>query len=637
MGFSLVDLPWLTPAPADFSARCRSLPGEGTSGHLLQLLATHRLGSREALAFRRALSRCVEAEVDLAPLSPFRLAVLSNGTVDFIADEIPAAAARHGVAVELVIPDFDQVVQMATDPNSAVNRSGPDGVLLAVDYRWFGFDSAAEDGEAAVVEGVDRLFAAAEAIRSHSGASLIFQTLAAPPAPLFGSYDRRVAQSPLAMVEATNAYIVARAADVGGYVLDVAQLAARIGLDDWFDPTQWAAYKVPFSPHCNGAYADHLGRLLGAIRGKSRKCLVLDLDNTLWGGVVGDDGVEGLTVGLGNPLGEAFLEIQKMALTLRNRGVVLAVASKNDHQVAMDALQTHPEFLMRSEHIAVFQANWSDKASNLEAIAKTLSVGLDALVLLDDNPAERAQVRAALPAVAIPELPTDPAWYPWFLQSAGYFEAVGFSEEDKQRAVSYSANAQRAEVESKARDLGDYLSSLGMSLSVSEFDLPGRSRISQLINKTNQFNLTTRRYTEVEVADVETRGDRIGLQARLRDRFGDLGMIAVVICHIKDQDEGRTAHIDTWLMSCRVLGRKVEEAMFTALAEVLRSRGVTYLSAEYRPSQKNHMVREHYDKLGLPLLKEDEAGIRTYGAALDDLRTFDLPLALDVRVPTTAS
>lgn len=636
MAPSLIDLPWLPLPPNDFRAQCRGIPGETSPGEHLQQLSAHRLNSRETIALARAFDSCRKAGADLQPLVSLRLAVLSNATFDFIADEIPAAAARHGVAAELVLGDFDQLVQAASDPQSNVNQAQPDAVLLAVDHRWFGFEKAADAPIAILEQGLDRLFAAAEALHANCGAAIIFQTLAAPGPTLFGSFDRRVASTSLSLIDRANARIVEHAA-AGHYLLDVAHLAARVGTDTWFDPTQWAAFKVPFSARCNAAYADLVGRLLGAIRGKSRKCLVLDLDNTLWGGVVGDDGIEGLTAGLGSPLGEAFLETQRMALALRDRGVVLAVASKNDHQVAINALQTHPELLIRPEHVAVFQANWSDKPSNLEAIAKTLSIGLDALVLLDDNPAERAQVRAALPAVAVPELPKDPAWFPWFLQSAGYFEAVGFSDEDMKRAMSYAANARRADVELCARDLGEYLGSLGMSLTVSEFDSPGRSRISQLINKTNQFNLTTRRYTEVDVAEVERRADRIGLQARLMDRFGDLGMIGVVICHLEDSDNGRTAKIDTWLMSCRVLGRKIEEAMLTALAAVLRSRGVTHVSAEYRPTRKNHMVREHYDKLGLALLNEDEAGIRTYGAALDDLRTFDLPLALDVRFPTTAS
>jgi FkbH-like protein len=625
VAYSLIDLPWLPPAPADFSARCRA----AADGEQLQRLATHRLSSREALAFRRALGRCVESGADLAPLSRFRLALLSNATVDFIADEIPAAAARHGVAVELVVPDFDQVMQMAMDPESELNRSGADAILLAVDHRWFGFDVGV-GAESALEDSVERLFAAATAIKANSGASIIFQTIPAPAASLMGNYERRVGETALAMVDSANSKILAHVADNGGYVLDTAHLAARIGLDSWFEPTQWAAYKVPFAQKCNAAYADQVGRLLGAIRGKSRKCLVLDLDNTIWGGVLGDDGVAALQVGPGSPLGEAFLEVQKMALALRNRGIVLAVASKNDHEVVLDALERHPELLIRREHIAVLQANWSDKPSNLEAIASTLSIGLESLVLLDDNPAERAMVRAALPSVAVPELPNDPAWYPWFLSSAGYFEAVAFSSEDRLRADSYAANARRAEVQATARDLGDYLSSLQMTVSVSEFDEPGRIRIAQLINKTNQFNLTTRRYTEEEVVSVEERDDRLGLQVRLADRFGDLGMIGVVICHVSGEDGSRLAHIDTWLMSCRVLGRKVEEGMLSALASALRARGVSRVSAEFRPTAKNHMVREHFDRLGFTLDGEDPDGNRQYSASIASLHPGDLPFDLRI-------
>lgn len=632
MSFSFIDLPWLPTAPPDFSAKCRAVAAGGVSvGQTLQQLASHKLSSREALSFSRALNKCLAAEADLTPLSGFRLAFLSNGTTDFITDEIPAAAARHGVAVQIIQPDFDQVVQTAMNPDSEVNRSHPDGVLFAVDYRWFGLESASDSGEQVLEQGLERLFAAADAVRDNCGAAIIYQTLAGPGPTLFGNYDRRVPTTLLALIDAANARIIDRVAATGAYVLDVAHLAARVGLDTWFDPTQWAAYKVPFSARCNAAYADLLGRLLGSIRGKSRKCLVLDLDNTIWGGVVGDDGIDGLIVGAGSALGEAFLDVQKMALALRDRGVVLAVASKNDHGVAMKALEEHPELVIRPDHLAVFQANWSDKPSNLEAIARTLSIGVDSLVLLDDNPAERAQVRAALPAVAVPELPSDPAWFPWFLVSAGYFEAVAYSAEDRLRADSYTTNARRAEVQSTARDLGDYLSSLDMTLSISEFDAPGRIRIAQLINKTNQFNLTTRRYTEAEVAEVETRPDRLGLQARLSDRFGDLGMIGVIICEIGEEENGgRWAHIDTWLMSCRVLGRKVEEGMLTALVEALRARHVSEVTAEYRPTAKNHMVHDHYDRLGFTLAKEEDSGDRFYRASVASLPSFDLPFDLKI-------
>jgi FkbH-like protein len=370
-----------------------------------------------------------------------------------------------------------------------------------------------------------------------------------------------------------------------------------------------------------------LGRLLGAIRGKARKCLVLDLDNTVWGGVIGDDGLEGIKIGQGSAAGEAHLAVQQLALELNQRGVILAVSSKNDDDVARLPFRQHPDMLLKESHLSVFQANWDDKASNLEAIAAALNIGLDALVFLDDNPAERAQVRAALPMVAVPELPADPAWYPWMLSAAGYFEAVSFSDEDRLRASSYASDAGRAQVQAKARDLGDYLASLDMAVEMKPFDEHGRQRIAQLINKTNQFNLTTRRYTEAEVATAQADPDVFTLQVRLTDRFGDLGMIGVVIARPVVEEGGLAWDLDTWLMSCRVLGRRVEEAKLAAVVEAARAAGARRLLGLYRPTAKNNMVSDFYAKLGFVLEGEDADGTRRYALEVAGYAPPALPFA----------
>jgi FkbH-like protein len=294
----------------------------------------------------------------------------------------------------------------------------------------------------------------------------------------------------------------------------------------------------------------------------ARKCLVLDLDNTLWGGVVGDDGMHGLVLGQGDAVGEAFLAVQRAAGWLHSRGVLLAVCSKNDDAVARAAFRDHPDMLLRLEDIAVFQANWHDKATNLRAIATALSIGPAALVLLDDNPAERALVRSELPEVAVPELPADPAGYPAVLLAAGYFEALGFTTEDRARAGHYRADAQRAALATSCVDMDAYLQSLEMTIHFAPFDVVGRARIAQLTNRSNQFNLTTRRRDEAALSALESRADAFTLQIRLADRFGDNGMIGVVICTAAGTDWV----IDTWLMSCRVLNRRVEEAVLDVLA-----------------------------------------------------------------------
>jgi len=327
---------------------------------------------------------------------------------------------------------------------------------------------------------------------------------------------------------------------------------------------------------------------------------------TVWGGVIGDDGLGGILLGQGSAVGEAHLAVQRAALQLRERGIVLAVSSKNDDAVARGPFREHPEMLLKEEHIAVFQANWLDKASNLRAIAQTLNIGVDALVLLDDNPAERAQVRQELPEVGVPELPEDPAYFTRNLLAAGYFESTGFTAEDRERAEQYRSNAMRAALEGSTSNVAEYLDSLAMVATFSRFDAVGRARITQLINKTNQFNLTTRRYTEAQVQAVEDDAAGLGLQIRLADRFGDNGMISVIVCRA----EGDDWFIDTWLMSCRVLNRKVEQATLNELCAQARQRGLRRLVGEYIASGRNGMVAEHYARLGFTPLERGEASSR---------------------------
>jgi FkbH-like protein len=630
MSLSFIDLPWLAPPPEDFDVQLRAL-GQGAEppGRRIQRLAASRLQPRQAAALGRAIGRLRALGADLEPLSGFRLGVLASATYDLALDGLPAAAARHGVLVEIVRAPYGQVAQQALDPASEMNAAGLDAVIVAVDHRWLGLDRPdfTEPPEVRAAAAVERLRAVAAGLRAH-GAAPILQTIPAPSEQLFGSFDRRAGGTVRAAVAEANRQIVALSEEAGGYLLDLAGLAERAGADRWFDPLQWAAYKLPFSAECIPAWAETLGRLLGAIRGKSRKCLVLDLDNTVWGGVIGDDGLEGIVIGQGGALAESFLAVQQAALDLRQRGVVLAVCSKNDEAVARGPFVSHPEMLLREDHVAVFQANWLDKATNLEAIAAALNIGVDALVLLDDNPAERAQVRAALPAVAVPELPEDPAWFAWTLGAAGYFEAVSVSDEDLARAAAYAVQRRRAEARATVRDLGDYLTSLGMVVRLSPFDAPGRQRVAQLVNKTNQFNLTTRRYTEPEIAAMEQDGSVFTLQARLKDRFGDLGMTSVVICRAAAETPGAW-RIDTWLMSCRVLGRELERAMLHKIVGEARKRGVTRLMGTYIPTPKNGMVADHYGKLGFVRAGEGDGAQTHWELDIAAYADPELPMSIE--------
>jgi FkbH-like protein len=604
-------LPWLPSPPADWAKALKNLNlASAGAGAALQGLALPSLNLNQLSSLSKRIELSFADGGKMAPLSSLRLAVFSNGTISFAAQAIPASALRHGVATQVRFVEYERVTSVALEGDPDIAAFDPDVILLAFDHRGlpFGTMRAGEPVSAVVEEVISYLRQLRDGIKRHFRAPVIFQTLATPPSSMFGSFDLRVGGTWRATIAAVNGAIADLAAD-GDYVLDVAGLAERVGAERWFDDVQWLAHKVPFRLTMIPAYGDHVGRLIGAIRGRSRKCLVLDLDNTLWGGAIGDDGLSGIVLGQGSPEGEAYLAVQQTALALRDRGIILAVSSKNDEANARLPFQKHPDMVLREEHIAVFQANWVDKCTNLEAIAKTLNIGLDALVLLDDNPAERGQVRMALPAVAVPELDGDPSTFAWTLLSAGYFEAVSFLAEDRRRADEYAAESRRVAVLQRAQNFGDYLSDLQMVINFAPFDSMGRSRISQLINKSNQFNLTTKRYTEAQVAELEAAPSVHTLQVRLKDRFGDSGMIAVLIARPSERLGEPALDIDSWLMSCRVLGRKVEEAMLHELVLAARAASVRWIIGRYIPTPKNGMVKEHYAKLGF------EAGpIRMEGA-----------------------
>lgn len=626
-----VNLGWLPQAPADFAQQCRNLAeGGDDAGMRARQLAGHALDENKLNRLAKALARLRAEGRSLAPLQPFRLGIIGNATTHFLVPALEASAARHGIELHCIEADYGQVMQEALSPDSTINRAQPDAVLIALDHRGLPLQPAPGNPEAAqqsVAAALGYLERVREGLRRNARTVCIVQTLPPPPESLFGSYDAALPGSQRWLVDTFNRGLADSLHGRPDVLLDVAQLAHTVGLADWHDPTLWNMAKLPFSSACIPLYAEHASRIIAALRGKSRRCLILDLDNTVWGGVIGDDGLEGIVIGQGDATGEAHLALQRAALELRGRGVVLAVSSKNNDEVARRPFREHPEMLLRESHIAVFQANWNDKASNIRAIADTLSLGLDAMVFVDDNPMERDLVRRMLPQVAVPELPPDPALYARCLLAAGYFEAVSFSDEDRQRAEFYQGNARRVALRQQAGDVDDYLASLDMVMTVRRFDETGRARIAQLIAKSNQFNLTTRRYSEHEVAGIECDPACLALQVRLTDSLGDNGMISIVIC--RPAADPATWEIDTWLMSCRVLGRKVEHALLQVLCEQAHARGIRRLLGRYLPTERNALVIDHYAKLGFTLLERSEAGATLWALDVAAALAVSLPLRID--------
>ncbi len=463
-------LAWLPPSPADFKQQLKAAEAEGAqTGAILKHLAGHGLNELQLNRLAGVLDRAAAGGRNLDPLTPLRIAVVSNATTEFLEPVLAGTGLRHGFAAEIFSAPYGQVIQELLDPESSIYAFKPDLILVAIDAR--GLPLQAEIGDAAAAENavqaaLDQIDSLRAAIEANSRAVAIFQSVVRPVDPLFGSLDLAVAGTSRRLTDEFNLRLGQLIADTPHLLLDTAGIAQTVGLASWHDPVFWNLAKVPFSNTLLPLYADHIMRLVAAWRGKSRRGLVLDLDNTVWGGVIGDDGVDGIRIAEGDPVGEAHRDVQELALKLRSRGVVLTVSSKNDDDVARTPFREHHEMLLREDHIAVFQANWQDKATNIQAISNELALGLESFAFLDDNPAERGLVRENLPAVAVPELPDDAALYARTLAASGLFEAVTFSAEDRKRAEDYQSNAMRLKLQASVTDIDAYLRSLEMEITL---------------------------------------------------------------------------------------------------------------------------------------------------------------------------
>lgn len=606
--FELADLPWLPRLDAAFREHLRAIERDTTRdwGPALRWLANQHFGMSQALALAQALDRLRDQRPD-GGLDMFRLGLAGNSTIDFLRPMLVASALRHGICLEVTSADFGQCMQEAINPESRLNRAQLDAVLLLIDHHglpfrtgnagWPLFDASAALSELEVI---------CRGFRQNSAVTCFVQTIPAPAELLFGSLDVATAGTLRGSLAVYNAELVRTAGERGNVLIDTEWLANCIGLDRWHDDRQWHVARVSCSQKAVPLYADFICRAIAALRGKSRKCLILDLDNTLWGGVIGDDGLDGIALNLGDPRGEVYRAIQQAISDLRTRGVLLAVCSKNDDAIARQPFREHNGMILKESDISAFYANWDDKATNIQRIAHHLNLGIDAMVLLDDNAAERAQVRQTLPQVAVPELREDPSTFVRTLLSAGYFESVAITPDDLSRVDQYRLNAERMDMMRGSRDLSSFLRSLQMEIKFAPFSARGRKRITQLVNKTNQFNLTTRRYTERQIEALEESADHYTLQVSLKDRFGDNGMICVLIC-VRHEAEWE---IDTWLMSCRVLNRKVEHAVCNRLAYDAQRAGVLRVVGNYMPTERNSMVRDLLGALGFTAEKDADGGQR---------------------------
>ncbi len=571
----------------------------------LAALAGHRLSYFEILQLDRAVSRLVADPP--TGWARVRLAIIGSATLNHLAPAIRVAGLRRQVLFDTFVGHYGQYRQEVLDRTSELHQFAPEVVLLSLGAGQLvgsvPLGATSSEAECALGTALDELGQLWRSIQQSLGADVIQQTFLDVAEPVFGSFEARVPGSAASLTAQLNARIAAASATAGVHLLDIARQVQRDGLSRWYDLSRWLQAKMEIAPSATPMFGELVARVIAAQRGLSRKCLVLDLDNTLWGGVIGDDGIGGIVLGEGSAAGEAHLALQRYARQLGERGVILAVCSKNDPAIAEAAFRDHPEMVLRPPDIAVFIANWEDKAVNLKRIASRLNIGVDSLVFVDDNPAERDRVRQALPGVAVPELPGDVAGYVGCLADAGYFEAIAFTTEDRQRGEQYAANAAREALLEASGGMDEYLRSLGMVLDHAPFQDVDQARVTQLINKTNQFNPTTRRYTQKEVSAVSTSPVCLTLQLRLADRFGDNGLVSALILQ---PVEGRADQLemDTWVMSCRVFGRQLEHEALNLVVEAARSRGVTSLRADYLPTAKNGVVGDLYPRLGFRAAEE---------------------------------
>jgi FkbH-like protein len=633
-------LPWLPRPPRKLRDEIGSLPADPLAALIAaQSLAQAgldeaelRLLGRKVRGVLKSASAALGVAARKQGLVPIHLLILSGSTASHLTDALIGTAIRFGFLLDVTVVEYEEPEPWLDRNRDQLKNNPPDFVLLATDGRMLRLVSPLGDEEAArqaIDAALGRIARIAEVAATATGKPVMLQTLAGDPDASQINMDLGLPGSPRYLTGEFNRRLALQARQASQLLFDVNGLANLVGQAAWSAVRYWYAAKYPFATAMIPLYADHVMRMISAQMGRSRRVLVLDLDNTIWGGIVGDDGVEGLVLGTGTPLGETYSALQRMALSLKERGILLCVSSKNDETIAREAFRHHPEMILREDDIAAFRVNWDDKAANIKAISDTIDLGLDSFVFLDDNPAERKRVRDALPAVAVPELPEDPSEWITVLQAAGYFEQPGFSSEDRLRAGFYQANARRAAQLERIGNHDDYLRSLEMTLSISPFDAAGRKRIAQLIAKSNQFNLTTRRYSEAEVASVTSSPDAVTVQARLQDIFGDNGMISAVICLQLD----RRWEIDTWIMSCRVLGRRVEETILQYLVQRARAAGITELIGRYIPTAKNNLVREHFSKLGFTLTDAQPSGETTWRLSVSGYGDKDLPIRIDASSP----
>lgn len=544
-------------------------------------------------------------------LTPARLFILRSFTVEPVVPLLRAAAAIAGIDLKVEIGGFNTYQQELLSDGGALHQFRPDMVILALQTRdvaadlWEDFTELRLEAIPAAVDRVanDFIFRM-KTFRQKSAANLVVHGLELPTWPAGGLWDNRNPRGQAEAIREINRRVQQACRDSAGvYFLDYDALVARVGRKAWHDERKWLTMRMPLAASSLAHLADEWLRFICPLMGRSCKAIVTDLDNTLWGGVVGEDGFHGIEMGREYP-GAAYREVQRALLDCRRRGILLAICSKNNPADALDVLEKHPDMLLRPKDFAAVRINWTDKAQNLRDIAAELNIGVDALAFLDDNPAERQRVQMELPDVCVLELPDSPTAFASVLRSHPSLERLTLSSEDSERARYYSEQRERVSLQQNASSVEEFLRSLSQTVRIEPANDVTRRRIAQLIQKTNQFNLTTRRHSEQQVDAMAAEPGCEAYSVQVQDRFGDNGIVGVMILRV----EKANCTIDTFLLSCRVLGRTVETAMLAFLLERARIRKAESLQGWFLPTKKNSLARDFYKNHGFSLRQQNEEG-----------------------------
>jgi FkbH-like protein len=559
-------------------------------------------------------------------LQPVKVSLLSTFTIDSLVPYLEVELARQGFAANTYLGSFNAVRQELLNRSSGCVRHQPDIVFVAqllcdvcppLVNDFLALDKSRIDQY--VTEIVSDTVATLKAFRQLSQAALVLHNFALPSHVPLGIYEPMEQESQTSVIRQLNTRVVDAVKTVSGiYVLDYERLCADAGYRNWQNDKMWYLARAPLSAEALPVLARVQSAFVQASLGRQRKCLVLDLDNTLWGGLIGEDGIAGIQLGHTYP-GNAFRHFHEVVLQLHRRGVLLAINSKNNQADVEEVFRTHPDMVLRKEHFAATRINWRAKHENMVEIANELNIGLESLVFFDDNPAERALMRQALPQVLTLDVPSNPPKYEQVLLESRAFDRLSFTREDRRRGEIYREQAARGQLKQAATSLQDFLSSLKLEISICPVDQFAFPRVLDLINKTNQFNLTTRRHSAGQLTQMIADPACDAFYLRVGDRFGDNGIVGVAILQLKNG----TAYIDTFLLSCRVIGRTVETAFLSFLIDWVKTRGATAIEGEFIPTTKNAPAVEFFALHGFTQIEGNGDG-RRWRLNLNDV-SFQMP------------